>query len=82
MFEFLSCFRNFHTLFYSKRRTFNVRTVRDRSILSYNKKLTHKGLQSGTKSVQTLCTQRHFLRFTDTMCSKRKKRKPFLTQPL
>ena len=43
-------------------------------ILSYSKNLTHKGLQSGTKSVQTLCTQRHFSRFTDTM--------PFHTQPL
>ena len=54
-----------------------MRTVRDRLTLSYSKKLTHKGLQSGTKLVQGLCTQRHFLRFTDTMCSKRKKKKAF-----
>ena len=77
MFEFLSCFKSCHTLFYSKRSTFNVRTVRDRSILSYSKKLTRKGLQSGTKSVQTLWTQRHSLRFADTMCSKREKKKAF-----
>ena len=41
------------------------------------KKLTHRGLQSGTKSVQTLSTQRHFPRFTDTVCSKREKKKAF-----
>ena len=77
MFEFLSCFRSFHNLFYLKRRKINVRTVRDRSILSHSKNLHIKAYNRETKLVQTLCTQRHFSRFTDTMCFKKEKKKAF-----
>ena len=71
MFEFLSCFRSFHTLFYSKRSTFNVRTVRDRSILSYSKKNLH--IEAYNRGQNQF---RHFA-LNDTMCFKKEKKKAF-----